>query len=159
MDPLQTTIHSMAGVVIDLDGSIFIQLVIIALVFFVLRALVFRPYLATLDARETKTLQTRERATQLQIKARALEARYETELATARDKAVTTRQTLRAEGTLRREQFIAEARRISTAKMDAAHAAIDAQYEGARADLKTQVDQIAGLIVDKVLAETPRQGH
>lgn len=159
MDPLQTTIHSMAGVVIDLDGSIFIQLVIIALVYFVLRALVFRPYLATLDARETKTHQTRERATQLQTSARALEARYETELATARDKAVTTRQTLRAEGTLRREQLIGEARRISTAKMDAAHAAIDAQYEGARADLKTQVDPIAALIVDKVLAETPRQGH
>lgn len=159
MDPLQTTIRQMAGVIIDLDGSMFIQLAIIALVYLVLRKLVFKPYLATLDARETKTDQTRDRATALKTEAQALAERYERELAAARDKAISTRQTLRAEGTLRREQLIGEAHRVANAKMSAAQAAIDAQYEGARADLGTRVDEIAGLVVDKVLGEAPRQGH
>lgn len=159
MDPLQTTVRQMAGVVIDLDGSMFIQLAIIALVYLVLRQLVFKPYLATLDARETKTDQTRARAEAIKAEARALAERYERDLAAAREKAITARQTLRAEGTLRREQLIGEAHRVAHAKMSAAQAAIDAQYEGARADLKTHVDEIAARVVDKVLGDAPRQGN
>lgn len=158
MDPLQTGVRQMAGVVIDLDGSIFIQLAIVALVYVILRKLVFEPYLATLDAREAKTDRTREEAIKLKAEADALEQRYETSLADARDKAISARATLRAEGNKRREEVLGQARRVSNAKLDAARAAVDAQYEGVRTDLKNRVDEIAGLVVDKVLGDSPRAG-
>lgn len=159
MDPLLTGVRQMAGVVIDLDGSFFIQLAIVALVYVVLRKLVFEPYLATLDAREAKTIRTREEATDLRAEAEALEQRYETALADARDKAISARADLRAQGTKRREEVLGQARRVSTAKVDAARAAVDAQFEGARTDLKGRVDEIASLVVDKVLGDSPSAGR
>jgi len=149
----------MAGVVIDLDGSFFIQLVIVALVYVVLRKLVFEPYLATLDAREAKTVRTRGEATDLRAEAEALEQRYEAKLAEARDTAVSARASLRAEGNKRRDEVLGQAKRVSTAKIDAARAAVDAQYEGVRTDLKGRVDEIAALVVDKVLGDTPSAGR
>lgn len=153
MDPLQTTVRSMGGVIIDLDGSFFIQLAIVLLVMAVLKQLIFTPYLNTLEAREKKTDRTRDEAEKLTTRATALAERYEADLATARARATESRAALRAEGSARRDQAIGEARRVAVAKMDATRAAIDAQYDGARADLKTRVDELSGLIVDKVLGE------
>lgn len=158
MDPLQTTVRSMGGVIIDLYGSFFIQLAIVLLVMAVLKQLIFEPYLATLEAREKKTDRTREDAEAIKARAEALAEQYATDLATARSRATEARQVLRTDGAARREQVIGEARRVATAKMSAAHAAIDAQYEGARGDLKTQVSEIAGLVVDKVIGDHGRGG-
>lgn len=153
MDPLQITVFSMGGVIIDLDGSFFIQLAIVLLVMAVLRQLVFKPYLDSIEARDAKTLRTREEADAVKARAVALAERYETTLADARQKATDARQKLRAEGTSRRDEVIGEAKRVSNAKMDAARAAIDAQYEGVREDLKGRVDELSGLIADKVLGQ------
>lgn len=153
MDPLQITVRSMGGVIIDLDGSFFIQLAIVLLVMAVLRQLVFKPYLDSLEAREAKTDRTREEAEAVKARADALAERYEATLTEARQKAVDARQSLRDDGNVRRDQAIGEARRVANAKMDAARAAIDAQYEGVRSDLKGRVDELSELIVDKVLGQ------
>ncbi len=153
MDPLQITVRSMGGVIIDLDGSFFIQLAIVLLVMAVLRQLVFKPYLDSLEAREAKTDRTREEAEAVKARADALAERYEATLSEARQKAVDARQSLRDDGNARRDEAIGEARRVANAKMDAARAAIDAQYEGVRSDLKGRVDELSELIVDKVLGQ------
>lgn len=153
MDPLHMTVYSMGGVIIDLDGSFFIQLAIVLLVMAVLRQLVFKPYLDSIEARDAKTDRTREEADAVKARAEALAERYETTLAEARQKASDARQALRAEGSARRDQVIGEARRVSNAKMDAAQAAIDAQYEGVREDLKGRVDELSELIVGKVIGQ------
>lgn len=153
MDPLQITVRSMGGVIIDLDGSIFIQLAIVLLLMAALRQLVFKPYLETLENREKKTDRAREEARAVQARAEALAERYEAKLAEARATAVEARQAMRTEGNARREEALGEARRVSAAKMGAARAAIDAQYEGVRSDLKNRVDELAELVVDKVMGQ------
>lgn len=153
MDPLQITVRSMGGVIIDLDGSIFIQLAIVLLLMAALRQLVFKPYLETLENREKKTDRAREEARAVQARAEALAERYEAKLAEARASAVEARQAMRTEGNARREEALGEARRVSAAKMGAARAAIDAQYEGVRSDLKNRVDELAELVVDKVMGQ------
>lgn len=153
MDPLQITVFSMGGVIIDLDGSFFIQLAIVLLVMAALRQLVFKPYLDAIEARDAKTDRTREEAEAVRARAEALAERYEATLADARQKASDARLALRAEGSARRDQVLGEAKRVSTAKMDAARAAIDAQYEGVREDLKGRVDELSGLVVDKILGQ------
>lgn len=151
MDPLQIPVRSMGSVTIDLDGSFFIQLVIFLVAMAVLRKLVFEPYLAALDARESKTVRTSEAAAELQARADALSAQYEADLAAAREKATEARKTLRSQGLEQRETLLTEARGVSSAKMAAAQAAIDAQYDGARVELSKQVDELATMIADRVL--------
>lgn len=153
MDPLHITVFSMGGVVIDLDGSFFIQLAIVLLVMAALRQLVFKPYLDSLEAREAKTDRTRAEAEAVKARAEALAERYNDTLSEARHKAIEARQALRDEGNTRRDQTLGEARRVANAKMEATRAAIDAQYEGVREDLKGRVDELSERIVDKVLGQ------
>lgn len=153
MDPLQIPVRSMGSVTIDLDGSFFIQLVIFLVAMAVLRKLVFEPYLAALDARESKTVRTSEAAAELQARADALAQQYEADLAAAREKATDARKALRSEGLAQRESLLKGARTVSSDKIDAARAAVEAEYDGARAELSKQVDELATMIADRVLGK------
>ncbi|MCA9539450.1 MAG: ATP synthase F0 subunit B [Myxococcales bacterium] len=151
MDPLQTSIQPMASVVIDLDYSAFIQLAIVLLLMVVLKRLIFNPYLQTVEARDRKTESTRREAAELRAKADALAARYEKAFTEARAKATEARQDLRSAGLVRRDEALGEARQVASAKVDAARASVDAQFEGARRELTGHVDALAGLVVEKII--------
>ena len=82
MDSMQNTINYMGGVSLDLDLTVFIQLLLVVLLMLILKRWVFKPYLSALDERAKRTSATRASAEQLQEEADDIATRYETALLT-----------------------------------------------------------------------------
>ncbi|MCB9522730.1 MAG: ATP synthase F0 subunit B [Myxococcales bacterium] len=139
------------GVRLDLDFSVFIQLGIFFVVFFMLKALVFQPYLTALDARAAKTTDAKAEAQAIKARAAELEARYHSGKADAAARANAERQALRVDGLGQKDRTVGEAREAATTEVAQARAKIEAEIEQARGQLMGQVDDIARLVVTKVM--------
>jgi F-type H+-transporting ATPase subunit b len=151
MDPLQQSIRLMGGVTLDLDQTLLIQATMIVVLMFLLKKLIFEPYLKTIDTREEKTASTREQAGELQAKITELRTNYESSLDGARQRAASLRQELRQEGVASKEQSISAASNDANKVMGEAQAQIEAEFETARAELKNEIDGLANLVVEKVI--------
>ena len=91
MDPIYTNIRLMAGVNLDFDLTFIIQLAFVLILMFVLKRLVFNPYLEALDSRESKTTVTRASADEIRQTANERIAAHEDALASARARAMTAK--------------------------------------------------------------------
>ena len=154
MDPLQKSLHFMAGVNLDLDLTVVIQFVVVLVLMFVFKRLVFDPYLTTLDERDRKTVGTRTEADALRAEAEALVERYEASLADARATAVEAKRVLRAEGVDEKDRSLSAARKEATKTVEAAQTAIAAQVASERDEMDAQVDVLATMVVEKVIGRT-----
>jgi len=85
--------------ILDVDATIFIYLGVFFLLFFLLRALVFRPAMAVFDEREVAIDGAKAEARDLERAAEEKLAAFESEMAKVRAEALTERDRLRAEGT------------------------------------------------------------
>src|SRR5262245_39364120 len=86
------------GSIIDLDGTVFVQLAMFFIAFFLLRVLVFKPMLAVLDAREEAIDGAKELAKRLEVEVKEKQASFEAELRKVRGSSGEERDRLRAEG-------------------------------------------------------------
>ncbi len=130
------------GSIIDLDGTIWIQLGIFAVAFFVFRPLIFRPMVALFEARENAIEGAKLEALRLQDEAAAEGEEFEEEMRRLRLQAGEERDRLRAEGK-RLERAVLDRVRDETTKQ---LAAADAKLETEAARLRGQIDQsIMGL--------------
>src|SRR5512145_2135357 len=85
------------GSVIDLDGTLFVQLSIFFVAFFLLRALVFKPMVALFEAREAAIGGAKAEAQRLVAEAASAGQTFDEELKKVRVQAGKERETLRAE--------------------------------------------------------------
>ena len=141
----------MGGVTLDLDQTLLIQATMIVVLMFLLKKLIFDPYLKTIDTREEKTASTREEASELQVKIGELTTNYESSLDSARQRAATLRQELRQAGVSSKEESISAATSEANKVVGEAQAAIEAEFEAARAELKNEIDGLANLVAEKVI--------
>ncbi|MEZ4465710.1 MAG: ATP synthase F0 subunit B [bacterium] len=152
MDSLQISLTPMGGDVnIDIDLSLFIQLGVFLVVMILLTRLVFRPFLASVDAREKKTVAAREEASTLDVKASELEQRHRDGMARARSEAAEARQVLRVEGLSTKEAEVREARAAADGVVEAARQKAAAQFEAGRTQLLGEVDGLSRLVVEKII--------
>ena len=152
MDPIHLSLSQMATV--DLDNSFFIQLVLVLGLMVALKALIFRPFLDSIEAREKKTSETQRNAAELKARSEELETRYKHDITAARERAVIARHTLRAESNSHREEVVGAARVSASAMMKDAQKDIDAQFGTARTELLGQVDELSVSIAEKVLGRS-----
>ena len=151
MESLQENLLMMAGVNLDFDLTFLIQLAVVLILMIVLKTTVFDTYLATIDERDKKTGHTREEAGLLREQADAASEKYENALATARSQANGIRQTLRLEGVAHKDKSIGVARQSAQAHIEKTLAGVESELAEARGQIESQVDEIASLVVTKII--------
>ncbi len=148
---LLTTAILSEGSLIDLDGTMFIQVGIFFVAFFVLRPLIFRPMVDLFEARENAIEGARIEARRLREEADDAGKSFEEEMRKVRLQAGEERERLRAEGK-RLERNVLERVRQDTAKQLAdADAQIRAEAKRTRAEMERHTPQLARQIASKLL--------
>ncbi len=150
MQLLSTAILA-GGSIIDLDGTLFVHLVIFFLAFFILRSLVFKPMVRLFEAREEAIDGARADARQMEKDAAKKADAFEEEMRKVRLEAGTERDKLRQEG-LRLERTILEKVRQETQQ-----SVVDAEKKLAdeaariRREIQTSVPILAREMATKLL--------
>ncbi len=141
----------MSGVIIDLDWSFVIQLAIVLVLMVLLKQLIFDPYLKTLGERDRRIGDVRRDALALRQRADDLADRYGKGQREAREAAYAARQALRIEGGSEKVALVTEARGEAGRSVESTRAQVETEVGEARARLLSQVDDLARLVVEKVL--------
>jgi F-type H+-transporting ATPase subunit b len=139
------------GSIIDLDGTIWIQLGLFAVAFFVFRPLIFRPMVALFEARENAIEGSKLEALRLQDEASAESEEFDVAMRRLRLQAGEERDRLRAEGK-RLERTVLD--RVGE-ETDKQLAEADTQLKAEAAKLRAEIDQsvpsLARQIASKML--------
>ena len=140
------------GSIIDLDGTIWIQLGLFAIAFFVFKPLIFRPMVALFEARENAIEGAKLEALRLQDEASAESEEFEDEMRRLRLQAGEERDRLRAEGK-RLERTVLDRGREETDKQLAdADAQLASEAAKLRAEVEASVPALAKQIASKLLS-------
>jgi F-type H+-transporting ATPase subunit b len=137
--------------IIDLDSTVFLQLGIFVVTWFLLSRLLFRPFLAVRGARDQGIEGARVEARRMDEEARGRMAEYETSVARARQKAGEERLKIRTEAAKKEREISDGARATAQASIEEARKAIHTQEREARKELETRSQEIARTIARKLL--------
>jgi F-type H+-transporting ATPase subunit b len=137
--------------ILDVDATLLIYLAVFGILFFALRALIFRPMMALFDEREKATTGAREEARQLERDAEKKMASFEEQLAKVRLEASAERDRLRAEGS-RLDRTLGEKVRKETDEMvREAQQRMDEDAAKIRTDIGKAAPGLAQQIATKLL--------
>jgi F0F1-type ATP synthase membrane subunit b/b' len=143
--------RQMGGVNLDIDATFFIQLAFIILTMIVLRKLVFKPYLRVAAIRDDLTTKTIERAEETSLRAQSLADEFEKKLFEAKQEALALKTSLRAEGIATKTEFVDAANADAQALLTTSRESLSSEVADVRQASQGLVDELAGLIVKKVL--------
>lgn len=139
------------GSIVDLDGTVFVQLAMFFVAFAVLYVLVFKPMVALLDAREQAIDGAREEAKQLENEVQGKQASFEAELRRVRDSSSDERDRLRAEGQELERRLLERVRTETTSLVAEAKVRLEKEARVARSELDAQRTELAREIASRVL--------
>jgi F-type H+-transporting ATPase subunit b len=137
------------GSIIDLDGTIWIQLGLFTVAFFVFRPLIFRPMVAVFEARENAIEGSKLEALRLQDEASAESEEFDVAMRRLRLQAGEERDRLRAEGK-RLERTVLDRVREETDKQ---LAEADAQLRTEAATLRTEIDRSVPTLAKQIASK------
>lgn len=139
------------GSIVDLDGTVFVQAAMFFVAFFILYALVFKPMIGLLEAREHAIDGARDEAKRLEREVREKQATFDTELKKVRGTSGEERDRLRAEGQ-ELERTLLEKVRVQTQDlMTEARTRFETEARVARSELTAQRGELAREIASQVL--------
>jgi F-type H+-transporting ATPase subunit b len=136
---------------IDIDLTVVLQFIIFAVLFFVLNAMVFQPYMRLREARRAGIEGAREEADRMTAEADAKLVDYEKSLAAARARANDEGRKVRAEASAHEKDVTDKARATAMAAMNEAQDKVRSETTSARAELMPQADAIARQMASKLL--------
>lgn len=136
---------------IDLDGSVILQLAIFFIAFELLRRLVFRPMIALFDAREQAIDGAKRDARSIEGEAEEKLKAFEAEMKKVRAEAAAERDSIRQDAQRLERELLAKAREEADATLSAATEQMNKDATAIRADMKTSVPALAGQIAEKLL--------
>jgi F-type H+-transporting ATPase subunit b len=139
------------GSIIDLDGTMFVQLAMFFIAFFVLWLLVFKPMVAVLDARERAIDGAKEDAKHLEHEVKEKQATFESELRKVRGAAGEERERLRAEGLELERKLLDSVRSETTAMVNDAQTQLEVKARAVRGELARSSTELAREIASKVI--------
>ena len=141
---------------IELNGSLLVQLVSFLLLLAVLYRFVYRPLIAALEARSGAIRQQLAEAQAAREAAQRQLAEFEAKLQAAHAEAQTTRERALREAAETRERLTAEARREATRLLEAARAEIQQDVRRARGELRAEVGALAVEIAERLIQKSLR---
>jgi F-type H+-transporting ATPase subunit b len=136
---------------IDLDGTVFIQLGLFFLLMLVLRQFLWRPYLKVKGERVTRVDGYKEEAVKLEADAAKRLAQAEAALADARRVGAGERAEVRAVAQRREQELITSANAAAQKTLAEARARIDAALQGERTKLQQTAAEIGMQAARKIL--------
>ena len=136
---------------IDIDHTVWIQLVLFFVVAFIGSRLLFRPYLRMRDERSAGIEGARDEATRLSAEADARLAHYEQEIAAARSRAQDERRVMRTEAATRQRDATDQARADAARAFEDARSRVERETNAARQKLMPRASQVAEEIAGKLL--------
>jgi len=139
------------GSIIDLDGTVFVQLAMFFIAFVVLYLLVFKPMVALLDARDLAIEGAKDEAKHLDAEVLSKQATFETELKRVQGTAGDERERLRAEGQELERRLLETVRVETTQLLNDAKAQLDTESATARSGLVARWPELARILVSRVL--------
>ena len=142
------------GSPVDLDGSLFIQLGIFAIAFFMLRSLVFKPVMGLFDAREAAMEGSRKQAEEMQRDAVEKREKFEGELRSVRQKATEDRDKQRTQAQGLARELTDKSRRENTAILSSAKAQLETEAKDARQKALAEAPALARQIAEKLLGRS-----
>jgi F-type H+-transporting ATPase subunit b len=136
---------------LDIDGTIFLQLGIFLLALLLLTRFLWKPYLRVRTERVARVDGYREEAGRLEIDAQQRLTRADAALAEARRVGAGERAVARQEAHAREQTLLAEANAASQRKLAEARARLSATVEAERKKLETQSSEVAMEAARKIL--------
>jgi F-type H+-transporting ATPase subunit b len=136
---------------IDIDGTVFVQLGIFLLLMAVLYGLVFRPYLKVREERTKGIEGARGEAKTMDQRATEIVADYDARLLKAKQRGADERLKLRAEGVAHEQRTLAAAREATQKEIDAARTKAQAEQETARKALLAEANAVGKKIAGRLL--------
>ena len=136
---------------IDIDWTLYAQIINFLLLVFLLNVVLFRPIRKALRDRQAKLLAQETEINVLTDKGRSLEDEIKEELAAARRAGAGARETLKQEGAQAEATLLEEVKRQVEVEWATVEKKIKADMAKARASLKTQVQSFAQLLATKIL--------
>jgi F-type H+-transporting ATPase subunit b len=141
---------------INIDVTLLLNLGVWLALFFFLRAVLWKPMLDLIEAREAGTEGARKSAARLEHDAKDLRERLSKELTAARLAAAGERDVLRAEGAKRDAELTAKVRDEVNAHVERQRAEIAVQKQKVRGEIMALVPSLASDIATKVLRREVR---
>ncbi|HEX5661003.1 MAG TPA: ATP synthase F0 subunit B [Polyangiales bacterium] len=139
------------GSIIDLDGTVFVQFAMFSIAFVILYALVFKPMVRLLDARDVAIEGSKQEAKHLETEVQQKQAQFEAELRRVQTAAGEERERLRGEGQ-ERERALLDRVRVETQQLVAeGKSRLETEARIARAELSAQRNELAREIASRVL--------
>jgi F0F1-type ATP synthase membrane subunit b/b' len=136
---------------VNLDITFFIYLGIFLLTWFLLKTLLFEPYLKVRDARQSGIGGNKDEADAMRATAEGKMVTYKEALAIARAEAGETRDALKKEAVAEEERILGSARTEMTEKLEANRNQMNAQIEAAKGDLQTSAKGLSEMMVERLL--------
>lgn len=136
---------------IDIDHTVWIQLLLFFIVAFIGSRLLFRPYLRMRDERAAGIEGARDEAVRLSTEADARLAHYEKEIAVARSRAQDERRTMRTDAAVKQREATDKARTDAVQAFDEARLRVERETNLARQQLMPRATQVAEEIAGKLL--------
>jgi F-type H+-transporting ATPase subunit b len=150
MNVLSTALLS-EGSIIDLDGTIWIQLALFGIAFFLLRPLVFRPMVRLFEARENAIEGAKLEALRLQDEAAAESEEFDEEMRRLRLQAGEERDRLRAEGKRLERTVLDRVGEETDKQLADADSQLATEAAKLRAEIDASVPVLANQIASKLL--------
>jgi len=137
--------------VINLNVTLFIQIINFLVLLFILNAILYKPVLAKIREREAKLKQDREKAMELEQKVLDQENLHQDELAKARQVAGQDKSTMIAEAKKQESDVLSKARDEAARIVDDMKTAIQAESVQVRQRLREDMTPLARSIAEKIL--------
>jgi F-type H+-transporting ATPase subunit b len=141
---------------IEINGSLIVQLISFLVLLAVLYRFVYKPLVATLDARSAAIKQQLAEAQAAREAAQRQLAEFEAKLQAAQAEAQTVRERALREVAELRERLTAEARQEATRLVESARAEIQQDIRRARAELRAEVGTLAVEIAERIIQRSLR---
>ncbi|MEX1367699.1 MAG: ATP synthase F0 subunit B [Nannocystaceae bacterium] len=149
MDLASTLVASIP--VVDIDGTMFVQLGIYLALVIILGPMLFKPWLEAQERRRQAVEGAVAKAHDMRAEADDLHRDYEERMEVAREKAHVMRSSERREEEEQQAKALAEARAAANEQLAAERKRIAAETEQAREALGGRVDELANDITTKLL--------
>ena len=151
-----TSLHALThaaagGVNLDFDGTLFVQVGVLIVLWAVLKPVLFDPMLKLFEEREKRIEGAIKKARKIDDESAEAKAEYDGKMAKARAEGTSERERLRAESLRKESELLAKVRSETQQKMDAARDAANKELAATRDALAPHAREIAKQVATRVL--------
>lgn len=148
---LGTFLASESAPVVDIDNTVFLQLILFLFLFAVLNLFLFKPWLEVRERRTKHIDGAIAEAQSLRTRAQEAGTNYEQRLSAAREQAMTVRSDSRRAAEAEEAKIVGSARSEAVAGLEAHKRTLEEEAGQARSQLGPHVEELAGDITKRVL--------